>query len=184
MAKNPKYPESELADEDKKILDGVIVKYAVKFQELRKKYPDPRVYVKNEIIKNFDSDAVLGTLLTTAYAKNDPLNTIFEPGQINRRLARDTRHAIEHDMESSVGCEEINHTHNFLKPRDLREGVLKKVEDLNIFVHLEGKKEIIQHRRKIKNLAKKIDDRGGYPSAYVTSDDVIKIRKIVESQEL
>jgi hypothetical protein len=27
---------------------------------------------------------------------------------------------------------------------------------------------------------KKIDDRGGYPSAYVTSDDVIKIRKIME----
>jgi hypothetical protein len=182
MAKNPKYPESELAAEDKQILDGVVVKYAVKFQALKQKYPDPRVYVKNEIIKNLHSDAVFGTLLTTAYAKNDPLNTIFEPGQVNRRLARDTRHAIEHDMESSVECEvtDPTHTHNFLKPRDLREGVLKKVEDLNIFVHLEGKKEIIQHRRKIKNSARKIGDRGGNPSAYVTTNDVVKIKKIME----
>jgi hypothetical protein len=178
MAKNTKYPESELADEDKKILDGVIVKYAVKFQELRKKYPDPRVYARNEIIKNFGSDAVLGTLLTTAYAKNDPLNTIYEPGQLNRRLSSDARNAIENDI--SVGCEELNHTQNFLKPRDLREGVLRKVEDLNVFVHLEGKKEIIQHRRKIKNSARKIGDRGGSPSAYATTDDVVKIKKIME----
>ena len=164
-----------MTDEDQKILDGVIVKFAVKFDALKRKYPDPRAYAENEVIKSLHSD-VLGTLLATAYAKIDPLNTIFEPGQLNRRLASDVRHAIEHDSESSMGCEETNATpHNFLKPRDLRERVLKKMEDLNIFVHLKGKKEIMQHRRKVKNPPKKIDERGGCPSAYVTTDDVVKM---------
>ena len=182
MAKNPKYPESKLTDEDKKILDGAIVKYAVKFQAMKQKYPDPSEYAKNEIIKYLHSDAVFGTLLTAAYAKNDPHNTIFEPGQVNQRLANDTRHAIEHDRWSSMGCEETNptHTHNFLKPRDLREGVLKKVEDLNIFRHLDGKKEIVEQRRKMKDSVRKIGDRGGNPSAYVITDDVVKIKKIIE----
>jgi len=180
VAENPKYPESKLTDEDKKILDGAIVKYAVKFQALKQKYPDPREYAKNEIIKNLHSDAVFGTLLTAAYAKNDPDNTIFEPGQVNQRLANDTRHAIEHDRGSAMGCEDHTHTHNFLNPRYLREGVLQKVEDLNIFVHLEGKKEIIEQRRKIKHSVRKIGDRGGNPSAYVTTNDVAKIKKIIE----
>jgi hypothetical protein len=150
MAKNPKYPESELTNEDKKILERVIVKYAVKFDALKRKYPDPRAYAENVIIKSLDSHG-LGTLLTTAYAKIDPLDSIFEPGKLNQRLENDTRHVIEPDRDSSMGYQATSHTsNNFLDPRDLRERVLKKAEDLNIFVHLKGKKAIIQHRRKIK----------------------------------
>jgi hypothetical protein len=66
-----------------------------------------------------------------------------------------------------------------LKPRGLREGVLKKAEDLNIFVHLKGKKEIKEHKRKIKKSDRKIGDRGGNPSAYMTTDDVVKINKVM-----
>ena len=73
MAENPKYPGSKLTDEDKKILDGAIVKYALKFQAMKQKYPDPREYAKNEIIKNLHSEAVFGTLLTAHMQKMIPI---------------------------------------------------------------------------------------------------------------
>lgn len=39
MTENPKYPVSDLTDEDKKQLDGVIIKIAVSYNSLRTKYP-------------------------------------------------------------------------------------------------------------------------------------------------
>jgi hypothetical protein len=56
--------------------------------------------------------------------------------------------------------------------------------DWNILVHLEGKKNISAHKSKIKEQHTKapenqnIEDRGGFPSAYVISDEIMQIRSI------
>jgi hypothetical protein len=187
MAKNPKYPESQLTDEDKKQLDGVIVKIAVSYNSLRTRYPNPKAYAENVILKRLDSKADVGILHTMAYARTDPPGTLVEPGQLNRRLANDTRYTLQCDNGVSTGNEDsTSSTGNFLHPRDLRERVLTKDVDLNMLVHLEGKKSISAYENKIKKQRTKapkyenIKDRGGYPSAYVVSDEVMRIRSISE----
>jgi len=55
-----------------------------------------------------------------------------------------------------------------------------------MLVHVKGKKSISAYEKKIKKQRTKtptnenIKDRGGYPSAYVISDEVMKIRSISE----
>jgi len=57
MAKNPKYPETKLTDEDKKQLDEVIVKIAGSYGSLRTKYPNSKAYAENVMLKWLDSKA-------------------------------------------------------------------------------------------------------------------------------
>jgi hypothetical protein len=53
-------------------------------------------------------------------------------------------------------------------------------------MHLEGKQEIKRHEHKVRTPKKKDagnqngDDRGGYPSAYMMTEDLLKIRKTIE----
>jgi hypothetical protein len=122
-----------------------------------------------------------------AYARIDPPGTLVEPGQLNRRLANDTRYTLQCDSNILTGNEDsTSSTGNFLHPRDLRERVLTKDVHLNMLVHVEGKKSISTYESKIKKQRTKaptsenIKDRGGYPSAYVISDDVMRIRSISE----
>lgn len=187
MAKNPKYPESQLTDEDKKQLDAVIIKIAVSYNSLRTKYPNPEAYAEKVILKWLDSKADVGILHTMAYARIDSPGTPVEPGQLNRRLANDTRYTFQCDNDVLTGNEDSTTSNgNFLHQRDLRERVLTKDVDLNVLVHVEGKKSISAYESKIKKQRTKaptnenIKDRGGYPSAYVISDEVMRIRTISE----
>jgi hypothetical protein len=187
MAENPKYPESQLTDEDKKQLDEIIVKIAGSYCSLRTKYPNSKDYAENVILKWLDSKADIGILHTMAYARIDPPGTLVKPGQLNQRLANDTRYTLQRDDDVSTGNEDsTSSTGNFLHPRDLSERVLTKGVDLNMLVHLEGKNSIRAYGSKIKKQRTKyptnenIKDRGGYPSAYVISDEVMRIRSISE----
>jgi hypothetical protein len=186
MVENPKYPESQLTDEDKKQLDEVIVKIAGSYCSLRTKYPNSKTYAENVILKWLDSKADVGILHTMAYARIDPSGTLVEPGQLNRRLANDTRYTLCNNDVLTRNEDSPAPTGNFLHPRDLRERVLTKDVDLNMLVHVEGKKSISAYESKIKKQRTKaptnenIKDRGGYPSAYVISDEVMRIRSISE----
>jgi hypothetical protein len=121
------------------------------------------------------------------YAKIDSPGTIFEPGQMNRRIANDTRYTIHSEGDIfTTGGESIYSNSNFLHSRDLSERVLKKNVDLDVLVHLKGKKNITLYTSKIKKRRTKtptnenIEDRGGYPSAYAISEVVMRIRNIAE----
>ena len=177
MAENPKYPESELTDEDKKQLDEVIVKIVAFFHSHRKRYPNPKTGLAEKVfLKLLDSNADIGVLLTRVYAKTDQPANVFQPGQLNRRTANDRRHFLLMESDES----------NFLHPRDLSERVLKKNVDTHILNHLEGKKNIRFHESKIKKQRTKApinenrQDRGGRPSAYMISDEVMRIRNLAE----
>jgi hypothetical protein len=150
---------------------------------LRKKYLNSKAYAENAILKYLHSKAEVWNLHTMLYARNDPPGTLIEPGQLNRRLANDTRYTLKND--ALTGNEDsTSSTGNFLHPRDLRERVLEKNVDWNILAHLEGKKNISAHKSKIKEKHTKahenqnIEDRGGFPSAYVISDEIMQIRSI------
>jgi hypothetical protein len=187
VAENPKYPPLELTDEDKKQLDGVIIKYAVEFRSLQNRYPNPKSYVENVVLKRLHSNDNVGVLLSMAYSKIDPRDALYRPTQLNQRLANDTRYTDRLHPNISTVSEDCGiSADSFLGPRDLRERVLKKAEDLNIFVHIEGKKNIDACERNIRKKRTKappnenIEDRGGYPSAYASSDEIIRIRNIAE----
>src|SRR5262249_13965130 len=129
----------------------------------------------------------IGAALTMIYAKIDPPGDIFEPGQLNRRIANDTRYNIRSEGDIfTTGVEYINSNSNFLHSRDLS-GVLKKNVSLGILVPVKGKKNISLYKSKIKKKRTKSHtienkDRGGYPSAYAISDEVMRIRKIAEKK--
>lgn len=182
MVENPKYPVSELTGEDIEILDRIIIKYAVKFYAIMKKYTNAMQYAK-KILKDLSSGSDVAGLFTLAYAKNDSVDRMYKPVELNQRLANDLRNIIEQDYDQAEGGREVS---ILLHRRDLRERVLKRLETLGVFMHLEGKQEIKRHEHKVRTRRKKSagnqngDDRGGYPSAYMMTKDFVKIRKTIE----
>ena len=46
-----KYPSQKLTNEDKQILDQIIIKYALNFFALTEKYPNPKQYAEQIILK-------------------------------------------------------------------------------------------------------------------------------------
>jgi hypothetical protein len=183
MANTPKYPSQKLTKEDIDILEKIITRYLVKFYALTQKYPNPKVYAEKVILRRMQSNGTIGTLYVMASAINYPSNHIFEPGQINKKLASDIRNAIGQDYRDLSSEQNDN---GLLHSRDLRERVLDKLEVLGIFVNISGKKEIRQESRSIKkgNTETKIkDDRGGKPSAEKLTDDVKKLKKVMEKPE-
>lgn len=179
MVENPKYPMSELTGEDIVILDRIIIIYAVKSYAIMKKYTNAMKYAK-KILKDLSSGSDVAGLFTLAYAKYDSVDRMYKPVELNQRLANDLRDIIKqnYDYEAEGGSE----VSILLHGRDLRERVLKRLETLGVFMHLEGKHEIKRYEHKVRTPGKKSagnqngDDRGGFPSAYMMT----KIRKTIE----
>jgi len=188
MAKNPKYPARKLTDEDKEILNQVVFKYAVELYALTEKYPDAKKYAEKVILKDMHSNTNIAAIYTIIYARNYPSDYIFRPGQINERLANDIRRTIPKDFMKFKSKDDEGHFKRFLHPPDLRERVLKKLENMGIFIHLEGKEEIKrQEHRKTHRPGKKGsshevrgDDHGGKQSAYKVTEEVKKLKKAME----
>jgi len=178
MVENPKYLVSELTGEDIKILDRIIIKYAVKSYAIMKKYTNAMQYAK-KILKDLSSGSDVAALFSLAYAKNDSVDRMYKPVELNQRLANDLRNIIEQvNYEAEGDCK----ANILLHRRDLRERVLKRLETLSVFMHLEGKQEI---NRQVATPGKKRagnqnGDRGGYPSAYMMTKDFVKIRNTIE----
>jgi hypothetical protein len=186
MVKKPKYLPQKLTDEDKEILEQIVIKYAVKFYALIQKHPNPKKYAEEVILKKMHSNANIATIYTIAYAKNYPSNYLFRPGHINERLANDIRKTIGQDYITLELEEREDQVKGFLHPRDLRERVLEKLENYGIFIHLEGKKEIRHQERKKTRLGKKgfsdevRNDYGGKPSAYKLTEEVEKLNEVMK----
>lgn len=184
MAKKLKYSAQKLTDEDKEILNQVVIKYAVKFCTLIQKYRNPKNYAEEVILKRMQSDEDFAELYTLTYVINYPSDHIFRPGQINEKLANDIRITIPQDYLKLESEENQAHHKGFLHPRDLR-GVTKKLESQGIFIHLEGKEEIRrQEHCKTRRPGKKSssyevhDDHGGKQSAYKVTEEVEKLKRL------
>ncbi len=181
MPRKAKNPPQKLTAEDEEILEKVVIKYAVKFYALMEKYPNPKQYAKEVIIKELKSNGNIATLYTIGYAKNLPSGRIFRPGQLNNALTSNIRQTIRNDF-ITLSSEDKE----FLSPRDLREKVLEKLENYGIFIHLRRKKEIRHYEnhfpgRKISSRDQ--NDRGGRPSAYKLTDEIERLKKTLEKPE-
>jgi hypothetical protein len=175
MGKKTKNPAQKLSDADMEILEKVFFMYALKFYALTQKYPNPKKYVENEILKAIKSDKIIAALYTIMYAKNNPSNYYsFKPGELNQRLANDLLNAIE-QPESS------NHK-KFMHSQDLREKVLKNLEDQGILLHLEGK-EAHAKRHPGSKKSKAETDRGGRRSLYITTEEFEKLKKAMNKSD-
>jgi hypothetical protein len=187
MAKKTKYPAQKLTKKDKIILDQIVIKYAVTFYALIQKYPNAKRYAENVIVKKLRSNENIATLYTIGYIRNYPPDYVFRPGQINKTLANDIRRTIPQDYMTLDSEENEDNSKRLLHPRDLRERVLKPLENHGIFIHLEGKAEIRSQERKRHRPGKKSssdevrdDDHGGRPSAYKVTEEVEKLKKVME----
>lgn len=186
MLENPKYPE-ELNDEDKEILDKVVLNYAAKFYALTEQYPSPKKYAEKLVLKAVNKDSNIAAVFTMAYVKNNPDGHQIRPGELNEKLANDIGNSFQ---EQYIGLASQLQNNEFIKkflsPYDLRVGVLKKLEDLGIFIHLTTKEEILRHqdgrshshgRSSSTNIH---NDRGGKPSVYVLADDIERLKRAMK----
>ena len=178
MDKKTKNPAQKLSYADKEILEKVVFMYAMKFYALTQKYPNPKKYVENVVLKATQSD--VAALYTIIYTKNNPYNYSFKPGEINQRLANDLLNTIQQNsyhvsaQQPESGRDPIK---RFMHPQDLREKVLKNLEDQGILLHLEGKEA---HRKRHPGKPSKKSDRGGKPSLYKATQDFEKLKKSYE----
>lgn len=101
--------------------------------------------------------------------------------------AKGIRRTIPQDYATFKWKDNEDHFKRFLHPRDLREKVLKKLENMGIHIHLEGKEEIKLQEHKTHSPGKrgssdKVDDEdhGGWQSAYKATEEVEKLKKAME----
>src|SRR5918994_512544 len=129
VARKAKNPAQELTGRDKEILEEIVLRYFVKFYALMQRYPNPKKYAKEVIIKSIRLNTNIATLYTATFTKNYSSN-IFSPGQLNQVLANDIQNTIGEDYVTlkKEGKE-------FLHPRDLRERILRKLENESVFIH-------------------------------------------------
>jgi len=182
---NPKYPPQELTNEDKQILDQIIIKYALNFFALTEKYPNPKQYAEQVILKRIRYDPNIAILYSISHVRRNPAVYLYKPGQLNEQIANDIRNTI---IESypTLALEDNNSAKGFLHPRDFRERVTKKLEDAGIFLHLEGKNKIRSQEDKTPRPGRKRSsdevpvDHGGKQSAYKTTEEVEKLKKTIK----
>jgi hypothetical protein len=102
MTENPKYPSQQLGEEDVKILDQVIINYAVLLCDLIQQYHDPKRYAE-EVIKTLKSAGNIAAVFTLAYTKNSLEGYQFRPGELNQKLALDLENSMQEQYESLAG---------------------------------------------------------------------------------
>lgn len=185
MLKKAKYPPQKLTNEDKQILDQIVIKYALKLFALTEKYPNPKQYTEQVILKRMRYDPNIAILYSISYIRTNPSVYLYKPGQLNEQIANDIRNTL---IESypTLALEDNNSSKGFLDPRDFRERVTKILEEAGIFLHLEGKKEIRSqehktHRPRRKRSSDEVHvDHGGKQSAYTITEEVEKLKKTIK----
>jgi hypothetical protein len=193
MGEKPKNPAQKLSSTDKDVLEKVVFLYAANLYSLSKQYPNPKKYVENVLLRTAQSDIAIAALNTIIYAKNNPTDYSFKPGELNRRLANDLVNTIQQNYyDSSVQQPESDRDHmRFMHPRELRE-MFKFLEEHGILLHLKGKKEIVKYKRKSLRLnrpGKKSpvvnseNNRGGRPSLYITTEEFVKLKKAMNKSD-
>ena len=89
-----KYPSQKLTNEDKQILDQIIIKYALNFFALTEKYPNPKQYAEQVILKRMRYDPNIAILYSISHVRTNPSDSLYKPGQLNEQIANDIRKTI------------------------------------------------------------------------------------------
>ena len=180
MSKKPKYFNEKLTNEDRKILDQAARKLVIKFYSLQEKYSDSKYIAK--ILKKLQSPRNSSYLYALMYASISPVGETFQPQTVNRRLLSDMRSTIEPEH---IDVLEKEHPGLLLHPRDLRERVLKILQDEGVIQHLEQEGEIRGQKRKKRLRGKPkqyVANRGGRLSEYKVSERIDKLKKTIEKR--
>jgi hypothetical protein len=173
MAKKAKYHAQELTDEDKRLIGQISLKFAAKLFALISKYPNPKDYAEEVILKDVHSKNYSAGVHMLAIIKNATSNRTFKPHEINQKLANIIRnYDVQQDVKSSV----------LLDPSSLRR-VLKDHEESGTLLHLTKKDEIKEFERETRRPGKKTSsdqDNGGKPSAYLLTEELQKMKNVME----
>jgi hypothetical protein len=187
MVENAKNLSLELNEDDKEILDKVVLNYAVKFYALTQQYPSPKKYAEEYLLKAVNKDSNIAAVFTITYAMTSPHGQQIRPGELNQKLANNIQNAFKEqyiDVASQLQNNEF--VKKFLSPHDLRMDVLKKLEDQGIFIHLTTEEEIRrQQDRRSHSYGRSssttiYNERGGRLSVYILADDVERLKRAME----
>jgi len=187
MVENAKNLSLELNEDDKEILDKVVLNYAVKFYALTQQYPSPKKYAEEYLLKAVNKDSNIAAVFTITYAMTSPHGQQIRPGELNQKLANNIQNAFKEqyiDVASQLQNNEF--VKKFLSPHDLRMDVLKKQEDQGIFIHLTTEEEIRrQQDRRSHSYGRSssttiYNERGGRLSVYILADDVERLKRAME----
>jgi hypothetical protein len=152
--------------------------------DLIQQYHDPKRYAE-EAIKMVKSAGNIAGVFTATYIRNVPNGYQFRPGELNQKLALDIENAMQEQYESLAGRVQSYESTKLLHPRDMR-GVLKKLEEMGIFIHLETKDEIINYQvarsraHKGNSESKIFGERGGKLSSYVITAEVERLKEAMK----
>jgi hypothetical protein len=187
MVENAKNLSLELNEDDKEILDKVVLNYAVKFYALTQQYPSPKKYAEEYLLKAVNKDSNIAAVFTITYAMTSPHGQQIRPGELNQKLANNIQNAFKEqyiDVASQLQNNEF--VKKYLSPHDLRMDVLKKQEDQGIFIHLTTEEEIRrQQDRRSHSYGRSssttiYNERGGRLSVYILADDVERLKRAME----
>src|SRR6185437_425797 len=187
MVENAKNLSLELNEDDKEILDKVVLNYAVKFYALTQQYPSPKKYAEEYLLKAVNKDSNIAAVFTITYAMTSPHGQQIRPGELNQKLANNIQNAFKEqyiDVASQLQNNEF--VKKFLSPHDLRMDVLKKLDDQGIFIHLTTEEEIRrQQDRRSHSYGRSssttiYNERGGRLSVYILADDVERLKRAME----
>ena len=185
MQKKSKYPSQKLTNEDKQILDQIVIKYALKFFALTEKYPNPKQYAEQVILKRIRYDPNIAILYSISHIRTNPSAYLYKPGQLNEQIANDIGNTLIENYPT-LALEDNSSAKGFLDPRDFRERVTKILEEAGIFLHLEGKNAIKSQEHKTHRPGRKRSseelhvDHGGKQSAYIITEEVEKLKKTIK----
>ena len=184
MVENPKYPHlEELSEEDIVILDRAFNNYVALFYDLIQRFHDPKIYAE-KVIKMVKSAGNVAGVFTLAYTKNIPEGYQFRPRELNQKLAIDIENTMQEQYESLAKRVEISGSTKLLHSRYLREHILKKLEEMEVFIRLKTKDEILSYQitqpHADKENPKIYGERGGKLSSYIIADEGQKLKEVLK----
>jgi hypothetical protein len=183
VAKKAKYPAQKLTEEDKELIGQLALKYIAASYALIGKYPKPKDYAENVILKIFRSKNDLAVLHVLSVAKNATPSHLHKPREIKQLLVNTIQSSVRQDFKDMKSVQEFLEYLNL--PRELRKA-LRGVEDMGAFDHLTKKDEIRNLERGTRHAGKKPsyyeDDRdlGGNPSSYKKRGEFEKLKNVME----
>jgi hypothetical protein len=158
------------------------MKYAAASYALIGKYPKPKDYAENIILKMFDSKSDLASLHVLAIAKNTIPSHLHKPRKVKETLVNTIQNNLRQDLKDTMSAKEFL---EYLNPRELRNAT-RIVEEMGAFDHLTKKNEIRNLERGTRHAGKKPpysdddSDLGGKPSAYKVTEEFEKLKKVMK----
>ena len=151
-------------------------------------YHTPKEYAEKVILKRTKSKQNLATIRQLYNAKREKSEQLVYPGRVNEELAKVMSDGIKQDtIDITTHLDDNVQPDIYLDPRRITE-MLQKLESVDVYLNIKGKKQIKLHRGKIKSGRREKHDQTttnpeGRPSSYKITDFLQKLKRVMAKPE-